>query len=173
MPHILIVEDEPDLCTLLSKIITALDYQATSVTSGEAALEKVAQHHFDLVLLDHYMPGMSGLDTAKVLNEKNIPFVFCTASTEDEVLRHAMAQGALNYIVKPFSPAKVIFAIASSLGRIEEQEQNNLIQVATGILMAQNSCNREQARGQLESSAEDAGMTLGEHAKQLIAEYRP
>lgn len=172
MPHILIVDDEPDLCTLLSKIVTSLDYQATTVNSGEAALEKVAQHHYDLVMLDHYMDGMSGLDTAKVLNEKAIPFVFCTSSTEDEVLRHALAQGALNYIIKPFSPAKIIFAIGSSLGRIEEQEQNNLVQLATGILMARNQSSREQAHQQLNASAQESGVTLVENARQLIAEYQ-
>lgn len=169
MAHILIVDDEPSLCALLTKIIASLDYRTSSVTSGEAALEAVATQKIDLVLLDHYMPGISGVDTAKALHEKGIPFLFCTSSTEDQVLRHAMAQGALNYIVKPFTPAKVIFAIASSLGRVEERQRNDQIQLATGILMAQNGCNRSNARALLEKDAETNGENLADAAQQIIA----
>lgn len=168
MPHILIVDDEPELCALLTRIVISLDYQASSVTSGEAALKALESQQIDLVLLDHYMVGMSGLDTAKVLHEKGVPFLFCTSSVEDEVLRHAMAQGALNYIVKPFTAAKVIFAVGSSLGRIEERQQNNLVQLATGILMARNSSDRDEARQSIENDANEQGITVIEIAQQIV-----
>lgn len=145
MPQILIVDDDPDIHAMLSAIIGSLGYQTTSASSGEAALEKVKQQSFDLVLLDHHMGGMSGVDTAKVLHQQGIPFLFCTSSTDDETLRHALAQGALNYIVKPFTATKVIFAVASSLARIEKEAHNHLIHTAAGILMARRNINLEAA----------------------------
>jgi len=169
MPHILIVDDESDIRALLSAIIRSLGYTVTEADSGEAALEIIKEQPFDLALLDHHMGGMNGIDTAKELNQRQIPFVFCTSIIEDEVLRHALAQGALNYIVKPFSPPKVIFAIASSLGRIEEQEQNNLVQIATGILMEKNQMSRDAARNQLEADAKSADVSLDVAVSNLVA----
>jgi len=170
MPHIMTVDDDPNIRALLSAIISSLGYEVTGAESGEAALSEIRTQQFDLVLLDHHMGGMSGIDTAKALNQRHIPFVYCTSVTEDEVLRHAMAQGALNYIIKPFTPARVIFAIASSLGRIEEKEQNNLIQIATGVLMERNHMTQEDARQQLEGNARRSDISIGIAASKLIDE---
>jgi len=173
MPHIITVDDDPNIRALLSAIISSLGYEVTGAESGEAALNEIKTKQFDLVLLDHHMAGMSGIDTAKALNQQHVPFVYCTSVTEDEVLRHAMAQGALNYIVKPFTPAKVIFAIASSLGRIEEKEQNNLTQIATGILMERNQMTREDAHQQLKANATASDTSMDISASALINALQP
>ena len=170
MPHIMIVDDDPDTLVLLSTITRSLGYEVSAVESGEAAITATSEQEFDLVLLDQHMSGISGIDTAKILHQQRIPFLFCTSITEDEVLRHAMAQGALNYIIKPFTPAKVIFAIASSLRLIEEQKQNSLTQIATGILMERCQTQREDAFKRLEKKAQGSEVTIDIAARQLIDE---
>ena len=60
--QVLIVDDEPVITELLKELLTAQDFQCHTATSGQAALESVAQRHFDIVISDMRMPKMSGLE---------------------------------------------------------------------------------------------------------------
>jgi len=58
--QILLIEDDPDQSALYERVLSLTGYQVTAVPNGESALGQLADHHFDLVLSDWYLPGMSG-----------------------------------------------------------------------------------------------------------------
>lgn len=117
---ILVVDDEPDLCEILSYNLTHAGFIAHYVLSAEEALAKgVAQ--YDLLLLDVMMEEMSGFDLARVLKNDqataSIPIVFITAKDTEEDLLHGFGLGADDYVKKPFSINEVIARVKAVLSR--------------------------------------------------------
>lgn len=117
---ILVVDDEPDLCEILSYNLTHAGFIVHYVHSAEEALAKgVAQ--YDLLLLDVMMEEMSGFDLARVLKNDqataSIPIVFITAKDTEEDLLHGFGLGADDYVKKPFSINEVIARVKAVLSR--------------------------------------------------------
>lgn len=117
---ILVVDDEPDLCEILSYNLTHAGFIVHYVQSAEEALAKgVAQ--YDLLLLDVMMEEMSGFDLARVLKNNqataSIPIVFITAKDTEEDLLHGFGLGADDYVKKPFSINEVIARVKAVLSR--------------------------------------------------------
>jgi len=87
------------------------DYDVMVAMDGESALESVAEHRPDLILLDIMMPGMDGYEVCRRLKAdaatSHIPIIFLTAMTEEQDEAKGLALGAVDYITKPFSPELV------------------------------------------------------------------
>lgn len=118
--HILIVDDEPDLCDILTYNLRANGYTTTTAHSAEEALRSGIEN-CDLMLLDVMMPGMSGFDMARQLKANpqtaHIPIIFITAKdTEDDTLQ-GFGLGADDYIAKPFSVREVTARVKAVLKR--------------------------------------------------------
>ena len=118
--HILVVDDERDLCDILLFNLRAAGYQAEAVYSAEEAIETMHQG-YDLLLLDVMMPGMSGFELARRLKEdektRHIPIIFLTAKdTEDDTLQ-GFSLGADDYVTKPFSVREVTARVKAVLSR--------------------------------------------------------
>jgi CheY-like chemotaxis protein/predicted Ser/Thr protein kinase len=115
---LLIVDDNADNRDMLSRRLVRQGYQVQAVESGEAALERITQGKFDLVLLDVMMPGMGGLATLAQLrqtySQAQLPVIMATARSQSEDMVEAFRLGANDYITKPID-----FAVA--LARIEAQ----------------------------------------------------
>ncbi len=127
--RILIVDDESDLCEILSYNLSSAGYLVETACSAEEALQKDLSA-FHLLLLDVMMPGMSGFELSKTIKEqpltKNIPIIFLTAKdTEDDTL-HGFALGADDYITKPFSIREVQARVHAVLSRTQPQTLNVL-----------------------------------------------
>ena len=122
--RILVVDDEQDLCEILSFNLETEGYHVDTANSAEEALEMdVPSYH--LLLLDVMMGGMSGFQMAKKLKENpvtaNIPIIFLTArDTENDTLT-GFNLGADDYISKPFSIREVMVRIRAVLRRTAEQ----------------------------------------------------
>ena len=122
--RILVVDDEQDLCEILSFNLETEGYYVDTANSAEEALEMdVPSYH--LLLLDVMMGGMSGFQMAKKLKENpvtaNIPIIFLTArDTENDTLT-GFNLGADDYISKPFSIREVMVRIRAVLRRTAEQ----------------------------------------------------
>ena len=125
--QILVVDDERDLCDILLFNLRSAGYQAEAVYSAEEALQQIDNRKssnsnlFDLLLLDVMMPGMSGFELARRLNEdeqaRQIPIIFITAKdTEDDTLR-GFGLGADDYVTKPFSVREVVARVKAVLNR--------------------------------------------------------
>ena len=122
--RILVVDDEQDLCEILSFNIQIEGYYVDTANSAEEALEMDIAS-YDLLLLDVMMGGMSGFQLAKKLKENpmtaRVPIIFLTArDTENDTLT-GFNLGADDYISKPFSIREVMVRIRAVLRRTAEQ----------------------------------------------------
>lgn len=126
---ILLVDDDIDLCEIVSFNLEAQGYDVQVAHSAPQAM-KLMDNNFDLILLDVMMPTMSGFDFAKLLKQdmawRKIPIIFLTAKdTEDDKLT-GFKLGADDYIAKPFSIREMIARVKAVLGRTAQVEQHEL-----------------------------------------------
>lgn len=109
---ILFVEDEEDLCNIISDTLSKLDINFKTAQNGEIALSKFQQEgDFDLIVTDINMPVMNGLELIKNIREEEnsqIPIVIMSAHTEPEYIKNAEELGVKNYLLKPFDFIKFI-----------------------------------------------------------------
>lgn len=118
--QILVVDDERDLCEILQFNLSAAGYEVDMAASAAEALDK-GLSHYDLLLLDVMMPGMSGFDLASRLRQDKetaeIPIIFLTALGSEEDTLHGFDLGADDYIAKPFSIKEVLARVKAVLSR--------------------------------------------------------
>lgn len=118
--HILIVEDEEDIISLVEYNLLKCNFKVSSVTNGEEAIIMVRKTPPDLILLDLMLPGLNGYDVCKSLKNDErtrlIPIIMLTAKGEESDMVHGLELGADDYIPKPFSP-KILMARVSAVLR--------------------------------------------------------
>lgn len=131
--HILVVDDEQDLCEILKFNLETEGYAVDTANSAEEALEMGAEN-YDLLLLDVMMGGMSGFAMAKQLKNSpmtsNIPIIFLTAKDTENDTVTGFNLGADDYISKPFSIREVMVRVRAVLRRTKEKTdstQSNII----------------------------------------------
>lgn len=102
---ILIVDDDPGICSLVELILTREGAHVTSANSPEEGTRQFLSWHPDLVILDILMPRHDGFEVCEeLLSRAEVPIIFLSAlNREDEVVR-GLTSGAVDYITKPFSP---------------------------------------------------------------------
>lgn len=110
MPYkVLVTEDSSQIREMVGDYFTAKAQDVFTLDfahSGEAALEKLYENEYDLVLLDIMLPGASGFDICRQLRSKSsCPIIFITALGRQDDILHGYELGADDYIVKPFSLA--------------------------------------------------------------------
>ncbi len=103
---VLIVDDELPIRYMLSKQLEQWGYDCVAVSSGQEALEKLANKQFDLMLLDVRMPGMSGLDVLRQSRDDHpaMCVVMLTALMDLKLNVEVIALGADYYVTKPCDP---------------------------------------------------------------------
>jgi DNA-binding NtrC family response regulator len=108
-PAILIVDDEKNIRLTLSSALEALTISADTASTGEEALQKLAEKPFKLMLLDLKLPGMDGLEVLRQVNDKypEMKVIMITAYGSIEVAVEAMRIGAVDFLQKPFDPSVV------------------------------------------------------------------
>jgi two-component system phosphate regulon response regulator PhoB len=118
--HILIVDDERDLCELLSYNLGRAGYETAVVHTGRAALEAVSARTPDLVILDVMLPELSGTEVASRIRTNpataSLPILMLTAKTEEVDQIVGLTVGADDYVTKPFS-VKVLTARVEAILR--------------------------------------------------------
>jgi DNA-binding response OmpR family regulator len=123
MTTILVVDDDPDICSLLEYKLGSCGYSVIVEHDGEAALAAVAKTPVDLILLDWMMPRMGGLEACLALRadprHARLPVLMLTAKAHEADVRKGLAAGADDYILKPFSPREVAARVAGALARAE------------------------------------------------------
>lgn len=117
---ILIVDDEPDMCEILSYNLQSAGYETIVAHSGVEAL-KGDFNQVDLVLLDVMMPAMNGIDVARYLRTRKdamaVPIIFLTALDSEQDKLDGFDAGADDYISKPFSVKELMARIKAVLSR--------------------------------------------------------
>lgn len=122
-PKILVLDDEPDVRNLLSRILKEENYQVSEADTAENALNCIEESAPDLVIADINLPGMSGLDFFKLVKETHpqLPFIFLSGLTDefDKVL--GLELGAEDYITKPFGVRELKARVKVVLRRIKNK----------------------------------------------------
>jgi len=112
MDKILVVDDEPDIISLLKLVLEAEGYEVVPALSGDMALQLAEIEAPDLVMLDLMMPGKSGLETCRCLKSrprtKNSPVIIFSALGRDVDRKLTAEAGAIAHITKPFNNVGVI-----------------------------------------------------------------
>ncbi|MGC5776115.1 response regulator [Paenibacillus pabuli] len=155
--HILLVDDRPENLLALEAVLESEQYKLVKATSGEEALRCLLKDEFAVIVLDVQMPGMDGIETAKLIKardkSKDVPIIFISAnSREAEHLFAGYSAGAIDYMVKPFIPQILKSKIE---GFIEMFITNKRLKTQT-MLLHQKTQELEKMNQQLIQAKEEA-----------------
>jgi DNA-binding response OmpR family regulator len=117
--HVLVIEDEPQMRTMLTDNLVFDDYRVTAVESGEQALCECEINNFSLLLIDVMLPGMSGFELCQRLREEGtqVPIILLTARTHERDRVHGLDLGADDYVSKPFSMQELLARVRAQVRR--------------------------------------------------------
>ena len=127
LAHILVVDDDEGIRTLVKKFLNENQYLVTTANSAEDAVEKIQIIKFDIIILDIMMPGKSGLDFINE-NKNNLdtPIILLTAKGQAYERVEGLEIGADDYLPKPFEPRELLLRIKNIL---KKTKRNNLKRV--------------------------------------------
>lgn len=114
---ILVVDDAPFMRTMIRDILSREGYAIREAVDGREAVERYSEQRPDLVTLDITMPEMSGLEALREIREMdpNARVVMVSALGQQQVILEALECGALDFVVKPFQPGKVLETVRKCL----------------------------------------------------------
>jgi len=121
IPNILVVDDDQMICQQLERLYTNSGYTVVVTNSAEEGLERLKKEDIDLVVTDNRLPGLSGVDLTKKVQElyPDVPLILITGFGDIETAVEVLKMGASDYILKPFSAA----AIQESTGVVLKKAQ--------------------------------------------------
>ncbi|WP_440934973.1 response regulator transcription factor [Candidatus Pelagibacter sp.] len=127
--HILVVDDDEGIRTLVKKYLNENNYLVTTANSAEDAFEKIQIIKFDLIILDIMMPGKSGLEFIKENQKKlDTPVILLTAKGEADERVEGLEVGADDYLPKPFEPKELLLRIQNIIRKTKKSDQKRVIQ---------------------------------------------
>ena len=105
--NILIIEDDRDSCELLRHVLPEWDLTISHTIAG--AVSHYLENHFDLVMLDNWLPDGSGIELCREMRSRfpDTPIIFMSAAAQESTIGEAISAGANRYFVKPFDPGEI------------------------------------------------------------------
>lgn len=117
-PHILVVDDEPQITRVLRTSLNAQGYEIRVANDGETALEIAKDFAPDLVITDLAMPNMNGIELCRRLRQTSqVPILVLSVRGEERSKIEALDSGADDYVTKPFSTGELLARIRAALRR--------------------------------------------------------
>jgi response regulator NasT len=182
--RLLLLDDDRLVLATLGEGLRQAGYRVSTASSADEAEDILAGGGIDLAILDVRMPGRSGIDLARQLHaaDSNVPFIFLTAYSDDELVEQASESGAMGYVVKPADPDRLVPAIEAALARAidvrklrdtGQQLQTALdadrdVSLAIGIMMERRHLGRQDAFELLRSQARTERRKLIELAREIV-----
>src|ERR1700733_3444136 len=118
MDHVLIVDDDVELCGLVQEYLTAEGFSLKAVHDGEKGLQQPLTNEYTLVVLDVMLPGINGFEVLRrIRSVSKVPVLLLTARGEDVDHLVGLEIGADDYFPKPFNPRELVARIRSILRR--------------------------------------------------------
>ncbi|WP_158825459.1 response regulator transcription factor [Mucilaginibacter lacusdianchii] len=116
---VLIVEDEPNVVSVLKRGLTEYGFESSTATNGLTGLQMATEQPFDIIILDVMLPHMDGIQVCKRIREQNpnIPILMLTALNSTENVVMGLDSGADDYLVKPFKIAELAARLRTLLRR--------------------------------------------------------
>ena len=127
-PHLLIVDDDERIRSLLKQFLIQSDYLVSTAENAEQAGTLLSTIEFDIIILDVMMPGQDGITfTAELRKSKNItPILLLTARGETEDKISGLEAGADDYLPKPFEPKELLLRINAILRRMPDLKKDQM-----------------------------------------------
>jgi DNA-binding response OmpR family regulator len=126
--RVLIVDDDPKVCETLDRYLSHAGYSTSSALDGKKALEAVRTFAPDLIVLDVMLPEIDGLEICRSLREtSSVPIIMLTARSTERDKLAGLANGADDYLTKPFSPRELVARVEAVLRRSSATAEAPLI----------------------------------------------
>ena len=128
LAHILVVDDDDGIRSLVKKYLNENDYLVTTANSAEDASEKIKILKFDLIILDIMMPGKNGLEFIEDhKKDLDTPIILLTAKGEPNERVQGLEIGADDYLPKPFEPKELTLRIQNILNKTKKYDLKKVI----------------------------------------------
>jgi DNA-binding response OmpR family regulator len=175
MANILIIDDDPDLCEMLSEYLAGEGHAICVKHDGEDGLPEALSGRHEAVVLDVMMPRMDGLKTLRLLRAtSSIPVIMLTARGDDVDRIVGLELGADDYLPKPFNPRELAARVRAILRRGQERSNSALQTIVVGALTIRPAERNAEWRGLpltltsteysiLEVLAKNAGQIVGKN----------
>lgn len=125
MTHILLVDDDQNILTFVSRQLEKNGNEVVTATDGRRAVEKLKTHDVDIAIVDIMMPFMDGLSLTEVIkNNHDIPVIMLTAKSQIDDKREAFSRGADDYLTKPFEFEELLFRIEAIMRRTNKSDKD-------------------------------------------------
>ena len=183
---VVIAEDEAIIRLDLKESLEAEGYEVIGETGrGDEAIDLVRMLEPDLIILDIKMPGMNGIDAAKVISDEGLAAVILlSAFSQQDLIKEASNAGVLAYLVKPFQRSDLVPSIELALGRFEEisglkqeavmlresLETRKLVDRAKGLLIDNYGLKESDAYRYLQKKAMEDRTTMKAVAEDILAD---
>lgn len=143
--HILVVDDEPQICALVQRVLSNGGYRVSAAHDGEEMRRAFRAGGIDLVILDIMLPGGSGLDLLReIRSQSQVPVILLTALGEPVDRVVGLELGADDYVAKPFEPREILARVRNILRRVDVADSGpgdaELIRFAGWLLHVPSRC---------------------------------
>ena len=155
--HLLVVDDDTRIRTLLQRFLSENGYRVTSAKDAAEARQLMASWDFDFIILDVMMPGEDGFSLTKAIREKsNVPILLLTARGESVDRIEGLERGADDYLPKPFEPRELLLRVSTILRRAGRPADTQKQIVHLGV------CRFDAERGELMRDGKPVKLTSAE-----------
>jgi two-component system response regulator BaeR len=145
--HILVVEDEEKISSLLKDYLEKSGYRASMLDRGDTVISFVKNKAPDLILLDIMLPGLDGMEVCREIRKfSSVPIIMITARVEEIDRLLGLELGADDYICKPFSPREVVARVKAVLRRVSFSPDEKVI--SRGEITLNEETRQVTAKGQ-------------------------
>ncbi len=153
--RLLVVDDMEAMRMALVKCLQLSGYQVVAAASGGEALELLRSQHFDLLLTDQSMPGLSGLELTEAVTQihPDMPIVVLTGHTDVELVKDSLKRGASDFVTKPVNVRELPILVERNLtrrrlevARLQEREAQVLFEAIKALASAVDAKDRHTAR---------------------------
>lgn len=182
--RVVVAEDEAIIRLDLVETLAEEGYVVVADTGrGDSAVDLVREHQPDVAIFDIKMPGLDGLEAARIVaDERLCPVVMLTAFSQRQVIEQARDAGALAYLVKPFQKTDLVPAIELAIGRFAEMkaiaserdhfghqlELRKLLDRAKGILIDEHKMSEQDAFNFIQKTAMARRMKMQQVAEGVL-----
>jgi AmiR/NasT family two-component response regulator len=182
--RVVVAEDEALIRMDIVEVLREAGYDVVGEASdGEKAIELTRELKPDLVVMDITMPKMDGLSAAELIGRERLaPVVMLTAFAQPEFVARANEAGAIAYVVKPFTPERLLPQLEIALSRYQEQAQleaeyadalerletRKLLDRAKGLLQSKMKLSEPESFRWIQKASMDRRLTMGEVAQAVI-----
>jgi two-component system, OmpR family, KDP operon response regulator KdpE len=171
-PRVLVVDDEPQIRRSLRVVLRANGYAVEEAATGEAALDQVAAHPPELVILDLGLPDMDGVEVCRRLREwSQLPVIVLTVHEDDETKVRALDEGADDYVTKPFSVPELLARVRVAGRHATRSAETGLGVIRSGdveINLARRQVSRAGVEVHLTPTEYGVLRYLAEHAGRVV-----